>query len=118
MLKIYAIKDIVADRIVTIFTSATDGEAVRNNMPNAWQILPKKDVELLRIGEFNEKNYIVSPTPIETVNLNSYMFPEIEAKNESTTQNEDIKKMQEQIAEIQKNINKEAANEARNMEVK
>ncbi len=74
---LYAVRDNVADDTLTIFTSKTDGMAVRENLPTLSRMRPTKDLDLYQIGEFDSETMKITETPKRAVSWDSYKFPEI-----------------------------------------
>lgn len=86
---LYAVRDNVADDTLTIFTSRTDGMAVRENLPTLSRMRPKKDLDLYQIGEFDSETMKITETPKRAVSWDSYKFPEVKTpmKPEKTEEN-------------------------------
>lgn len=76
---LYAIRDTVADDTLTIFTSRTDGMAVRENLPTLSRMRPKKDLDMYQIGEFDSETMKITETPKRAVSWDAYKFPEVKA---------------------------------------
>lgn len=91
-MNIYGAKDVISDRFFTVFVAETDGAAIRNNCPNFWAVLPKKDVELYRLGTIDMSNGVILTTQQGTkVDMDSYQFPEQKAENLSSSRDSDLR---------------------------
>lgn len=115
MSKIFELKDMVANTTVVLVIAETAGQAVRDNCPIFWQQIPQGDLQITEVGEWdrNKSKGSFYKKPIVINWREEYKFPEVKAKNESRTVEEDIKKMQKVKEEIEENTTKEAI-EARN----
>lgn len=89
---LYAVRDTVADDTLTIFTSKTDGMAVRENLPTLSRMRPKKDLDLYQIGEFDTETMKITETPKRAVSWDTYKFPEIETPMTMKTEKPEEKK--------------------------
>lgn len=76
MLKIYSVRDKVAQSIVCTFHCANDGLAVRENAPALSKVAPLGDLEMVHIGNLDESTFEIEKVPIKIVDWNSYKFPE------------------------------------------
>lgn len=88
---LYAVRDTVADDTLTIFTSRTDGMAVRENLPTLSRMRPTKDLDLYQIGEFDSETMKITETPKRAVSWDSYKFPEVKAKMKPEAEKEENK---------------------------
>lgn len=76
MLKIYCVRDKVADTVICTLSSANDGTAIRENARALSQVAPLGDLELSQVADLDPKTLSVTPVPIRIVNWESYKFPE------------------------------------------
>lgn len=119
MSKLYEIRDRIGKTTLNIVIAESDGQAVRDNMPNFWRFIPKDDVELYEIGEFDRSTGTgdIGGGKRKVDIEYAYKFPETIAKNESKDVNSDIQAMQKISAEIEANADKQAAAASRNMDI-
>lgn len=117
-MNLYEIRDKVAERTLQLVIAENDGMAVRNNLPNFWRFLPQSDVELWKVGKFDEKDGLGDfYTLKEKVDIETaYKFPETKVKNESTTLNEDLKKVHEMQASVNETQEAHKARDTENIE--
>ena len=89
---IYVIRDKVADDIVLLAMSKTDGLFVRQNVPYLSKLNPNfmDDMEILCIGEFTDSSMSISPSPARLVSWDSYKTPE--QKGDKFSVNAEVKK--------------------------
>lgn len=76
MLNLYVVRDRVADTVMCAFSSENDGMAIRQNYGSLSRVAPIGDLELLQVGEINEKTLELNVLPSRVVSWDSYKFPE------------------------------------------
>lgn len=78
-LSLFAIRDSVADELVTVIASVTCGAMIRANSRMFAQVYPnfENDFEILEIGEINPDNCLLTPysTPVHH-DWSEYKVPE------------------------------------------
>lgn len=74
---VYCVRDIVADDTICMFYAATDGVAVRDNLPALSRVRPIDDLKLYCVGSFDSAVMLVKSfsSPV-AVSWDSYKFPE------------------------------------------
>lgn len=72
---IYTVRDVVADNYLCMFVSTNDGMAIRENARGLSQVAPLGDLELFRIGDFDNATGQIELTDKVLVPWDSYKVP-------------------------------------------
>lgn len=80
ILKLYCVRDKVADKSLCVFTAVNDGMAIRENGVALSRVAPLGDLELNAIGTFDDETMEIAKTPNVIVSWDSYKFPESPVK--------------------------------------
>lgn len=84
-INVYALRDVVADDVKTIFYMKTDGLAVRSILPVYAPKFPIDDLRLYHIGYFDMDKMELTNCALRVVSWDSYKFPQ-----ESVSDNKEV----------------------------
>lgn len=85
-INVYALRDVVADDVKTIFYMKTDGLAVRSILPVYAPKFPINDLRLYHIGFFDMDKMELKNCSPRIVSWDSYKFPQ-----EQVSENKEVK---------------------------
>lgn len=74
-MQIFAIKDKVADKYISVTISNNEETMIRNSLVSILMDFSINDVELYRIGLFDEDLGIIKPLKPHFIDWNAYRFP-------------------------------------------
>lgn len=114
---IYTIYDSVSKKYRGTFYHTTDEDMIRTSLPTVLMDFPLRDIEVYRVGIFNEDTGDVFESHRVLIPTDCYTFPHsrLSSKDDNLSLEEIDEKMKEEknklIADIAEKKNKEAVNE-------
>lgn len=75
-INVYALRDVVADDVKTVFYMKTDGLAVRSILPVYAPKFPINDLKLYHVGYFDMNSMELTSCPHRVVSWDCYKFPQ------------------------------------------
>ena len=76
MKKLFLLKDIVREKYETMLLAENEKEAVRKSVMMIAPVKPIRDMELYKVGEYNEDTGEIKTEKLEKVDWNIYSLPD------------------------------------------
>lgn len=113
---VYTVYDKVSKRHIGLFYSTTDENMIRTSLPSILMDYPLRDIEIKRIGMFDDVNGTLDSRTSKIIPLDSYTFPHarLSSKGDDLSLDELDKGMKDAKTEQLKKIDKMREDYAKN----
>lgn len=107
---VYSIYDTVAKRYRGTFYHSTDEDMIRTTLPTVLMDYPLRDIEIYRIGIFDDISGTIRPCVKKQISTSKYLFPHsrLSSKGDDLSIEEIDNEMKKSKAEMIEKLQKES----------